>query len=328
VTRAPTAGSPAPSAGGIPDLLDPDLLKPDLPKIQAAAPKRQAPRGPGPSKLAYRLSRIWKKAWLRRAALMVPVLCLGLVAGRLAMSPAVAALVESGREAVVAALSSRPEFAVRGFRVQGASPALEGAIGSVVELPPGASSLTLDVAAVQARVAGLGAVRNVRVTLGSDGILRIAVDERVAEALWRDEEGTLLLVDREGVAIGPAGARADHPALPVVLGEGAPEAMPEALALFRAVPELRPRLRAFVRVGQRRWDVALDRGLTIMLPEDGPEPALARVMALHYGEELLDRDLAAIDMRLGDRPTLRMTPRALETLRLIDAAGDDPGRRT
>jgi cell division protein FtsQ len=65
-----------------------------------------------------------------------------------------------------------------------------------------------------------------------------------------------------------------------------------------------------------------------MLPEADPEPALARVMALHFGEELLDRDLAVIDMRLGDRPTLRMTPRALETFRLRDAIGDDPGRRT
>lgn len=306
----------------------PTSAGPDLLDGAPFVAQRPPSRGPGPSKLAYRLSRIWAKVWLRRAVLMVPVLCVGLIAGRLAMSPAVAAWVEGCRQAVVAALSSRPEFAVRAVRVQGASPALERAIGAAVDLPPGASSLTLDVAAVQERVAGLGAVRNVRVTLGSDGVLRIAVDERVAEALWRDAAGTLHLVDREGVAIGPAGPRADHPALPVVLGAGAPAAMAEALALFRAVPELRPRLRAFVRVGGRRWDVALDRDLTVMLPEQGAEPALARVMALHYGEELLDRDLAVVDMRLGSRPTLRLAPRALETLRLLDAAGDDPGRRT
>jgi cell division protein FtsQ len=302
---------------------EPDLLEGMLP-----APPREPKRSPGPSKLAYRLSRIWAQTWLRRAVLMTPVLCLGLVAGRVAMSPEVAVWVDESRQAVVAALSSRPEFAVREVRVQGASPALERAIAAVVALPPGASSLTLDVGAVQARIAALGPVRGTRVTLGSDGVLRIAVDERVAEALWRDEEGVLHLVDREGVAIGPAGPRAGHPGLPVVLGTGAPAAMAEALALFRAVPELRPRLRAFVRVGQRRWDVALDRDLTIKLPETGAEAALARVMALHYGEELLDRDLAVVDMRLGDRPTLRMTARALETLRLIDAAGDDPGRRT
>ena len=321
---AATAAAPATA---VPDLLE---------GVPAAAKPPERRPGPGPSKLAYRLARIWMKASIRRAVLLVPALCLVLVAGRIAMSPAVAAWVDDRREAVVAALSSRPEFAVRGFRVTGASPALEQAIAAVVELPPGASSLTLDVAAVQARVAELGAVRSARVKLGSDGTLRIAIDERIAEALWRpghgegggDGQGELRLVDREGVAIGPAGPRALHPDLPVVIGVGAPEAIAEALALFRTVPDLRPRLRAFVRVGERRWNVALDRGLTILLPEEGAEPALARVMALHYGEELLDRDLAVIDMRLGARPTLRMTPRALEALRLIDAAGDDPGRRT
>ena len=313
LTRPPAAAAPLRAAR-------------DLPRSVPPTPERRP--GPGPSKLAYRLSRIWKKAWVRRALLLAPVLCLGLVAGRTAMSPAFAAWVGERRDAIVSALSARPEFAVRGFHVNGASAPLERAIGAVVELPPGASSLTLDVAAVQAGIAELGAVRSVRVKLGSDGILRIAVDERIAEALWRDAEGTLHLVDRDGVAIGPAGPRADRPALPVVLGEGAPAAMAEALALFRAQPDLRPRLRAFVRMGERRWNMVLDRGLTIMLPEEGAEPALARVMALHYGEELLDRDLAVIDMRLGDRPTLRMTPRALETFRLRDAAGDDPGRRT
>jgi cell division protein FtsQ len=302
---------------------DPLAVPAPVPAVQ-----RRRTQGPGPSKLAYRLSRIWKKVWLRRAVQLLPVLCVGLLTLRTAMSPAVAAWLDARCDAVVAALSSRPEFAVHGFRVSGASGELAEAIGGVVALPPGASSLTLDVAAVQARIAALGPVRHVRVTLGSDGILMIAVDERIAEALWRDADGILRLVDREGVAIGPAGPRADHPSLPVVLGADAPAAMAEALALFRAVPELRPRIRALVRVGARRWDIALDRGLTIMLPERDAEAALARVMALHYGEELLDRQLSAVDMRLGERPTLRMTPEAVETIELRDAAGGDPGRRT
>jgi cell division protein FtsQ len=302
-----------------------DVLAAPLPVPIAA---RRRSQGPGPSKLAYRLSRIWKKLWLRRAVQLVAVLCLVLLAGRVAMSPAVPTWLGERRAAVVAALSSRPEFAVRDFRVTGASDALVQTIGRAVALVPGTSSLTLDVAAVQSRIAALGPVRSARVKLGPDGILRIAVEERIAEALWRDADGALWLADREGVTIGPAGPRAGHPALPVIIGEGAPAAMAEALALFRAVPELQPRLRAFIRVGQRRWDLALDRGLTIMLPEQGAEAALARIMALHYGEELLDRDLAVIDMRLGERPTLRMTPEAVETIHLRDAAGGDPGRRT
>jgi cell division protein FtsQ len=302
-----------------------DVLADPLP---AGIAQRRRPQGPGPSRLAYRLSRIWKKVWLRRAAQLLPVICLVLLAGRIAMSPAVAAWLDDQRASVVAALSSRPEFAVSGYRVTGASDALVQTIGRSIDLSPGTSSLTFDVAAMQARITALGPVRSASVKLGPDGILRIAVDERIAEALWRDPDGALWLVDRDGVAIGPAGPRADHPGLPVVIGGGAADAMAEALSLYRAVPELQMRLRALVRVGQRRWDLALDRGLTIMLPERGAEAALARIMALHYGEELLDRDLAVIDMRLGERATLRLTPEATETMQLRDAAGGDPGKRT
>ena len=299
-----------------------------LPAGLAAELRARAPRpGPGPSRIAYRLSRIWMKAWVRRAAVALPLAATALIAVRMAGDPEIRAMIAGQRDAVIAALSQRPEFAVRDLRVTGASAQLADEIGRAVGLPTGASSLTLDIAAVQARVAELGAVRTARVKLGPDGVLQISVDERVAQALWRDGEGRLWLADRTGFAIGPAGPRADHPGLPVVMGQGAQAAMEEALALYRAVPDLRPRLRAFVRVGQRRWDVVLDRDLRIMLPAEGAEAALARVMALHYGEELLDRDLAVIDMRLGARPTLRLTPEAMEILRLREAASG-PGEET
>ena len=122
--------------------------------------------------------------------------------------------------------------------------------------------------------------------------------------------------------------RAAHPELPVILGDGAPAAIAEALTIFRSAPDLQPRVRALVRVGQRRWNIVLDRGLTIFLPSEKPEVALGRVMALQYGEELLDRGASVVDMRLSDRPTVRMTPEAVESYRLRKAAEGEEGEET
>ena len=55
---------------------------------------------------------------------------------------------------------------------------------------------------------------------------------------------------------------------------------------------------------------------------------LSRVMALHYGEELLDRGLAVIDMRLPPRPALRMTPEAAETYQIRRAVAAIGGEDT
>lgn len=292
--------------------------------FRAEAPRR----GPGPSKLAYRLTRSWKKIWVRRVALVVlPIALASAVTWRAATDPAVIAAAFDARAALIDMMSQRPEFAVKGVRVRGASEPLAKRVETALALPGNASSLNTDVVALQARLLEIPAVRDVRVQLKSDGMLDVLVDERIAEALWRDEEGSLWLVDHEGVELAAIGERRDRAELPLILGRGAPDKMAEALSVYRAAPDLRPRLRALVRIGERRWNVALDRGLTILLPESDPEEALERVMAWHFGEELLDRSLVSVDMRLPGRPTLRMSPEAAETYRIdlerANAEGED-----
>ncbi len=290
-------------------------------QVTPLSPRQETRRGPGPSRLAYRVSRAWKKVWVRRAVMLaVPALLVATIAWQVGTSPALRDNFSERKAAMIAQLSERPEFAVKELRVTGASEEVIREIRELVPLSPGASSLTLSVAEIQARVAALGAVRSAQVTLSAAGVLEITVGERVAIALWRDAEDHLWLVDLEGAPITRAVTRAGYPQLPVVLGEAAPHAMVEAMALFNAVPDLRSRVRALIRVGGRRWDIALDGGLTIKLPEIEPAAALDRVMAWHYGEDLLDRGLAVVDMRLPDRPTLQMTEEAFQIRRIRDAA--------
>jgi cell division protein FtsQ len=61
--------------------------------------------------------------------------------------------------------------------------------------------------------------------------------------------------------------------------------------------------------------MVLDNDLRILLPPERAVAALERVIALHQAQDLLDRDLAVVDMRLGDRPTIRLNPTALASLR-------------
>ena len=64
-------------------------------------------------------------------------------------------------------------------------------------------------------------------------------------------------------------------------------------------------------MGERRWDVVLDRDQRILLPENAPVQALERVIALSEAQDILERDLAAVDMRIAARPTLRMNKAAV-----------------
>lgn len=72
-----------------------------------------------------------------------------------------------------------------------------------------------------------------------------------------------------------------------------------------------------LRVGERRWDVILDRGQRIMLPETNPVSALEQVIAMEQAQELLLRDVVAVDMRNAQRPTVRLQTDTAATLRKI-----------
>lgn len=202
-------------------------------------------------------------------------------------------------------IETRPEFMVTAMAVEGASADTDADIREIVPVDLPITSFDLDLEAILGTVRELPAVRDARVRIRSGGVLEITVTERVPVLLWRTAEG-LELVDDSGVVIGPLAARADRADLPLVAGEGADRAVIEALEIFRAAGPLGQRLRGLVRMGERRWDMVLDRGQRIQLPESRPVQALERVIALHQAQDILERDLSTIDMRLASRPTIRM----------------------
>ena len=105
-------------------------------------------------------------------------------------------------------------------------------------------------------------------------------------------------------------SRLRRPDLPLIVGEGAEARVPEALALLDAAREVADRVRGLVRMGERRWDLVLDRDQVIRLPEADPVRRCARSWRLHARRGLLERDLTVVDMRDPRRPMLRLTAHA------------------
>ena len=283
--------------------------------------KAKTRRDPAPSRLSYRLERLKLSPLLRGIVRVGLPFALAFGAVTIYFSD------DARRAAIITALTdlrqqieTRPEFMVRLVAVEGASPALEAQIRAHLPRDLPASSFDIDIASVQARIAALPAVARARVRLRRGGVMEVKVTERLAAAIWRNREGRVL-VDREGVVIGAYragdGTGGQGGGLPHVAGAGANRDVPGALAILAAAAPLAGRLRGLVRVGERRWDVVLDRGQRILLPEREPVRALERVIVLDEVNGLLERDVAVVDMRLPERPTLRMNTAALERWRQL-----------
>jgi len=208
-------------------------------------------------------------------------------------------------------IATRPEFMVSAMTVDGASRGTSEDIRDLLSLSFPTSSFDLDLPAIRERVEELPAIASVAVRVRPGGILELNVAERTPVVVWRTHEG-LTLVDPEGNVTGPAISRAAHAQMPLIAGEGAKHHVQEALRLFSAAAPLADRVIGLVRVGERRWDLVLDRGQRIKLPEQGAVEALDRVVALNHAEELLERDIKVVDMRLAHRPTVQLTEQAVD----------------
>ena len=62
--------------------------------------------------------------------------------------------------------------------------------------------------------------------------------------------------------------------LPLVDRPGAPEAAAGFIAKIKDHPELAARVKGYIRVAERRWDLRLENGITVKLPEAGEDQAI------------------------------------------------------
>jgi cell division protein FtsQ len=301
--------------------------------VQSLSPLRRDParrdtsrRDPAPTRWQYRMQRLWLTPLFRvlfRVGL--PAFVVAFAAGLWLSDPARRAQLTSQVAAVKEEFQSRPEFMVSLVAVEGASAELGQAIRARLGLTLPLSSFDIDMEALHARITDLDAVAEAGLRVRSGGVLEISITERVPVVIWRRDE-VLTMLDASGHRVAGLVARADRPDLPLIAGEGADRAAPEALAILKAAGPILPRLRGLVRMGERRWDIVLDRDQRILLPERDAVRALERLIALDQADDLLARDILTVDLRLEQRPVVRLTPFALGESRRaqgIDTSGSD-----
>lgn len=282
-----------------------------------ARSRKSSPRDPAPSRLTYKIHRLWLTP-LYRSLMRVglPTFLILTATGWYFANPTNRYAIAEKIEQVRRSVETRPEFMVKLMAIEGATPVVDTAIRELLPLDFPISSFDLDLDAMQAKVAALDVIKSVDLRIRPGGVLEVAVTEREPVLVWRAPSG-IELVDATGHRVASLTSRAARPDLPLVAGAGADAYVPEALALIEAAAPLADSLRGLVRVGERRWDVVLAGGKLIQLPEENPVPALEQVLALDQAQDLVARDVTHIDMRNPRRPTLRLAEPAVAELRRI-----------
>jgi len=279
---------------------------------------------PAPSRWAFRWQRLWLTPSFRKAVRYgLPLFLLGALLGVYLASQERRDNLIGHYTAAKDAFQQRPEFMVKLMSIEGASGEVSEDIREIMSLDFPVSSFDLDLAEMRARTEELDAVAIAELQIRPGGILHFAIEQREPAIVWRRADG-LEVLDRTGARVGPLDARSQRADLPLIAGEGADEAAVEALRILAVAGPVQERIRGLLRVGERRWDLVLDKGQTIKLPENGAVAALERVMARAQIQDLLERRIEVIDMRNPDRPTVRVAPEIMAEIQKTRISGGNP----
>ncbi|WP_273726558.1 cell division protein FtsQ/DivIB [Brucella gallinifaecis] len=213
-------------------------------------------------------------------------------------------------ENMVKATASTLGFAIEDVKVVGNNETSDIDILGQLELDGETSLVGLSAEAARQAIAKLPWVESVEVRKVYPGTLLVSLEERKAFAVWQNGQ-ELSLIDSAGDTIVPF-RPGRYNALPLVVGEGAEKRVKGFVDEVAAYPALAGKVRAYIRVADRRWDILLENGVRIMLPENDPMKALAEVERLDSEKHLLSRDITAVDMRLDDRVTVQLTASGME----------------
>ena len=279
---------------------------------------RQKVRGnidPAPSRVAYRIMRLLLIPRLRLIfTLGFPSLLIFCATLGLFININVWENISSIKKDLKLAFVERPEFMIKVASIDGSSDELANEIREILPLDFPVSYFDLDIKYLHKVVNEIPAVASAAIKISAGGVLQINVAEKSPAFIWR-KGNVMSVIDETGSFIRIANSRVDYPKLPLVVGEAADLAVSEISSLMQANEYFKDHVRAFIRVGERRWDLILENNVRIMLPQREFLAAFDRLMLMNEAGQLLSGRLSNIDMRLVVRPTVRVDTVSVDPLK-------------
>lgn len=278
-------------------------------------PERVIKTDPAPSRIKYKIHRMWLSPIIKRTICFgLPTLLMFMFGTYFLSNDSLRLKFNNVFEDAKLNIQARPEFQIELMKIEGASEALAMSIRKSLKLNFPVSSFKLDLLELKNKIQDMQEVKSASLFLRPGGLLEVDLIERIPLIIWRNGS-SLEMIDAEGEISGILTSRLDRLDLPLFAGDGAKGYILEALNIYKVAEPISERLRGLRRMGDRRWDMILDRNQIIQLPEFEPINALKHVLVLNSSQNILSRDIVTIDMRDTSRPVLRLSDAANEIIR-------------
>jgi cell division protein FtsQ len=267
----------------------------------AASPAKVRRRNDRPSGLiAFMENRLPRRSGLA-ATLLLLIASTGLGVVKGGHLEAFLATLSEARNAI----ANSAGFRITSVAINGRKQLTQDEILAIGGVNGRSSLLFLDASSVREKLKADPWISEATVLKLYPGQLRIDIVERAPFALWQ-RNGQMSVISEDGAVleryVSPRFVK-----LPLVVGKGAETRARDFLALLARYPQINDVTKAVILVGERRWNLRLNDGLDIRLPENDVSNALATLSNLDKNEHLFAKDIVAIDLRQPDRLVVQLS---------------------
>jgi cell division protein FtsQ len=192
-------------------------------------------------------------------------------------------------------------FTIRNIHINGGQRTPAATIAAALDLRKDQSIFAADLTAARARLMALDWIASAEVVRRYPDSIHVAIVEKRPFALWQvppDAAGNapIAVVERNGAVITTRGVE-QFARLPKLVGAGAPAASSELIDAVQSHRAVSARIAYYELVSQRRWNLILNDGVVVKLPEQNWNKEIDALEHLIIDRGVLERDVAEIDLR-------------------------------
>ncbi len=267
----------------------------ELSAVQPGSARRGKDAGPM-GRLTARLALLVRRPMMALCGLLVVLVLLGALLA--------SGVIGRGYHAVgrgITAVTADAGFGISEIHITGNRRTPYRQVLEVLAMKPGQSIFSADLWSSQNRLARLEWIASAEIHRRYPDAIYVTLVEKRPFALWQPPANTrgeapITVVERNGRPITSHDVEKFR-RLPKLVGAGAPAAAADLVDAVQGKRAIAARIAAYSRISNRRWNLILDDGVVVQLPETQWQKQLDALEHLIVDSAILERDVTEIDLR-------------------------------
>ncbi len=260
---------------------------------------------PAPSKLFYRVNRLFYKLWFKLLLISCALVLFGLLANKflyknIDLSAEIRFLTEEGS----GLYEDLTKLSINRIVVKGAQGSLKKEIIMLIENGATEEFSALKARSLREKIRKIKKVKKAVVKFSADGLVIVNVVERKEAAVFLNNS-LYEVLDSKGVILSVNNDYEGLSSFPLIVGKSGSKKITGLLSLANEIGSYKSEVLYYKWVGERRWDIHMKNNLVFKLPENNLSRGVELMLTFLNESNQHLTSIVSVDLRNLDKPIVK-----------------------